>query len=162
MRVSANWPPGLLLTGVSALLWLAAGCEQHSSGREYRILRGAITSMNNETGELVIETNVADRPATEDAAAAADRNPRLARTTRYFCDVTKISEIYINDQLRRMAELVVGDHVEIVVSREGDTPMERFTVAFVYVNRDLPRASPPQLPQVSLRPVAPSLPSTTP
>lgn len=132
------------VVGVLAML-CAAGCEQHSGASDYRIFRGVITSLNNETGELVLEATVADRPGVEDPAAGARRSARVARTVKYFCDVTKISEIYINDQLRRMPDLSVGDRAEIIVSRESELPLERFAVAFVYVNRDVPPAHPPTL-----------------
>lgn len=95
------------------------------------MLNGRLTGINAETGELTVE--VPPGPETS------------GRAQVLLCDVTRNSEIYVNDRLRTYQALAVGDAVEMIVMRESQRALDRYAVAFVSVRHDLP-APPPVFP----------------
>ena len=74
------------------------------------------------------------RPRCCSAAANASRRRRATKSARaIFCDVTKDSEIYINDALSRLEAIEPGDAIEMVGYPDPNPRLGRFVVSYAHV-----------------------------
>lgn len=110
--------------------WLAllAGCQSQPAPGAYETLAGVVTGKQLDTGDLAVEV-------TRNARGEPER-----RTI--YGVVTKDTEIYIRDRLQTLAEVEVGDAVDLVVIRDTDRRLERYAVCFAFIRRT-PEPPPP-------------------
>lgn len=107
-----------------------AGCERPTASHAYTVLAGTVLSCNPEAGELTLELR--DQPARK-------------WTGRVPCVLTKDSEVYVNDRFSSLAEIQVGNPVEVIGYREASRRLETFVVAFAYVEQPGPPVKTPPL-----------------
>jgi hypothetical protein len=122
--------PTLRLT-LTLPIWpaLLLGCQSQPAPSAYETLSGVVVGKQLDTGDLVIE--VARSPLGEP-------QPRTI-----YGVVTKDTEIYIRDRLQTLAEVEVGDAVDLVVTRDTDRRLERYAVCFAYIRRAPAQPPPP-------------------
>ncbi len=131
MRTSANWVrtgAGVLLVGLVAVGLV--GCERPTPSHAYTVLAGTVLSCNPEAGELTLELR--DQPARKWSG-------------RVPCVLTKDSEVYVNDRFSSLAEIQVGNAVEVIGYREANRRLETFVVAYAYVEQPGPPVKTPPL-----------------
>ncbi|MBK8914923.1 MAG: hypothetical protein IPM64_10055 [Phycisphaerales bacterium] len=127
----APWRLLLLIPVLGAL----AGCDARPRTADFRLLRGVITGVDAQTGEITL--------------AAVERRADAQPVTR-FCHVTPHSEVFINDRLTDVRELRVGDQAEVMVMVSGDERMEQLAVVTATLQRDDDEApDPPREPPPS-------------
>lgn len=111
------------------LLAAPAGCERYSAPSYFSVLRGAVRSVNQETGDLSVD--------------AVRRTSRGESITTEYCLLTKDSEIYINDRFASIGQLLIGDQVELIGCRDATAGVDRFHVTYAHFNRPMPPAPSP-------------------
>lgn len=125
----------LLLPLIGALL-LLAGCSGESHQSEYQAFGGTVRALDVASGELFVR---------------ADERVRGWRADRDVpCVVTKDAEIYLNDRFALLADIWVGDAVELVGYRDAD----HMVLSLVTVTRSQPKPPPPALPPLATQPAA--------
>jgi len=93
------------------------------------MLAGRVRESRPETGELTVEV----------------RGPAPGRPAVEICNLTKDSEIYINDRFSSIDQIQVGDAVELLGYRDPNPRLERFVVSFAYVDHPQPPPPAPEL-----------------
>lgn len=115
---------------IAALAWLPLlGCDEPSPGAHYSVVAGKVMACHAETGELRVR---ATHPGGDEAT------PEIV-----YCVVTRESEIYVNDEVRPLSEIQLGDEVELIGHRDPDPQTRRFVVSFAYLDHPLPPPAPP-------------------
>jgi hypothetical protein len=117
---------GLLLAALCA-----AGCDKPLPHARYTVLSGRVVACHTDTGELSVRVS--------------RRRPEGPTEETIYCLITRDAEIYVNDKVSSIAEIQLGDAVELVGRRDPDPQTERFVVSFAYFDHPLPPAPPPDL-----------------
>ena len=124
----AIWLTGAVLCALCGGL----GCDERPRPTvRYSVLAGHVAGCYPDTGELTI------------------RGPR--RTTSgptnavTYCLITRDTEIYINDRLSAIEDIQIGDAIELIGRPDPDPQLERFVVAFAYLDQPLPEPPLPEL-----------------
>jgi hypothetical protein len=125
----------LTLIAIAALAAALTGCERSTAPSYFSVLRGAVRSVNQETGELSVD--------------AVRRTSRGESITTEYCLLTKDSEIYINDRFASIGQLMIGDQVELIGCRDATAGVDRFHVTYAQINRPVPPAPPPLIAAAS-------------
>ena len=127
-RIQAVWLTGGLLCAACALV----GCDERPRPPvRYSVLAGHVVGCYPDTGELTI---CGLRRTTSGPTEAAT-----------YCLVTRDTEIYINDRLSSIEEIQIGDPVELIGRPDPDPQLERFVIAFAYLDQPLPAPPTPEL-----------------
>jgi len=122
---------------VAAVALGAGGCEARREPGHYSVLAGEVIACQPDTGELTIRGPRRTAEGPEEQTS--------------YCLITRDSEIYINDRFSSIREIRPGDTVELIVRRDSDPQsgpdagLQRYVVAFAYVDRPLPPAPRPEL-----------------
>lgn len=121
----------MLCTLLAALAAAVAGCDGAPAAREYSVLVGWIESYNVETGDLTLRVTqvTGDRPSADVVQ----------------CQVTRDTEIYVNDMFRTMDHIRVGDRAELVGYHDPNPRIERFVVSYAHLDQRPPPPAPPDL-----------------
>lgn len=102
--------------------WLS-GCQRQTPPSAFETCWGRVEDCNVESGEWSLRVTQSRQPALQDQVVT--------------CVVTKDSEIYVNDLLRRIDAVQVGDEVLVVLSAEAAGP-ERYVVCMAQIRKELP------------------------
>lgn len=120
---------------------LPLGCDRSRPPHEYSVIVGSVESLSTANGDLTV---------------------RFARGTGeqadgeiVHCQVTRDSEVYIDDRFSALDEIRVGDAIEVVGYRDANPRIDPFVVTFAYVDRTLPAPPEPPFPLAPARSAAP-------
>jgi hypothetical protein len=117
-------------------LSLSAGCSRKSPQSEYQAFGGTVRAIDVASGELFVR---------------ADERVRGWRPNRDVpCVVTKDTEVYLNDRFVQLADVWVGDQVELVGYRDAD----HLVLSLLTVTRSQPKPPPPALPPQATQPAS--------
>jgi hypothetical protein len=125
-RNRASFAAATLLAAFAGFL---GGCERSATPSYFSVVRGAVKSVNHETGDLSVD--------------ARRRTSRGEIVISEYCLLTKDSEIYINDRFAPISQVLIGDQVELIGCRDTTMGVDRFHVTYAHFNRPLPPAPPP-------------------
>jgi hypothetical protein len=114
-----------------AALLCAAGCQPQRPPNHYSVLAGKVVACHTDTGELTVQ--------------GSRRTPEGPADETVYCLITRDSEIYVNDRFSSIAEIQIGDAVELVGRRDPNPQVERFVVSFAYFDHPLPEPPKPEL-----------------
>ena len=114
-----------------AALTCAAGCQPQRPPNHYGVLAGKVIACHADTGELTVQ--------------GSRRTPEGPAEETVYCLITRDSEIYVNDRFASLAEIQIGDTVELVGRRDPNPQVERFVVSFAYFDHPLPEPPRPEL-----------------
>ncbi|TWT41226.1 hypothetical protein RAS1_39200 [Phycisphaerae bacterium RAS1] len=115
----------------AAAALVIAGCQRLTPPSAFETCWGRVEDRNLENGEWSVRVTQSRQAALHDHVIT--------------CVVTKDSEIYVNDLLRPIDAVQVGDDVQVVLYAEAAGP-ERYVVSTAQVRKDLP---PPPLPKLA-------------
>ena len=119
----------LFMAGVvAAWAGLSTGCGGSPGTPRYETLTGVVIACKAETGELLVRTGM------------------LGEAAETQCQVTRDSELYINDGLAQIEELRAGDAVELIGYRDDNASIARFVVSRANVSRAVRWPKPPVAP----------------
>ena len=107
-----------LMAGL-AVAWagLTAGCGGSPGTPRYETLTGVVVTCKPEMGELLVRVVLSGESA------------------EVPCQVTRDSELYINDGLAQIEEIRAGDAVELIGYRDDNASIARFVVSAANVAR---------------------------
>ncbi|MEP0846535.1 MAG: hypothetical protein HRF50_06885 [Phycisphaerae bacterium] len=125
--------------GVLAAL-LPLGCDRARPPHEYSVIVGTVESLTTANGDLTVRF-------TRETGTQAD-------APIVHCQVTRDSEVYIDDRFSALDEIRVGDAIEVVGYRDANPRIDPFVVTFAYVDRTLPAPPEPPIPLTPARPAA--------
>ncbi len=111
---------------VAAWAGLSAGCGGSPGTPRYETLTGVVIACKAETGELLVRTGMLG--------------------TETECQVTRDSELYINDGLAQIEEIRAGDAIELTGYRDDNASIARFVVSRADVSRAVRWPKPPVAP----------------
>ncbi len=139
-------PAGKPCGAVAALALLAvcgsSGCERRPPPSRFDVLTGTVAGLRADTGELTVRTGL-ERPDGID-----DQN--------VTCLITSDAEVYINDKFSSIAEIDIGDDVQLIGYVDPDPRTERFLVSLARISRSAALPPPPDLPIPTSQPATPS------
>ena len=121
---------GLLASVLLAAVVLVA-CDRPSSPQHYNARMGKITEIDRESGELTVDV----KPSLADAG--------VSESVHWL--VNMHSEIYDSDRLTTIAEIQVGDEVELIGYADPNSRLARFVVTYARINRDPREFKTPEL-----------------
>lgn len=127
--------PALLPAGLLLATLCAAGCDKPLPHARFTVLSGKVVACHTDTGELSVRVS--------------RRRPEGPTEETIYCLITRDAEIYVNDKVSSIAEIQLGDAVELVGRRDPDPQTERFVVSFAYFDHPLP---PPPRPDLTPAP----------
>lgn len=141
----ARFSPAVGVRCAAAALTLLAfcgssGCERRPPPRRFDVLTGTVAGLRADTGELTVHTGL-ERPD-----GINDQN--------VTCLITSDAEVYINDKFSSIAEINIGDDVELIGYVDPDPRTERFLVSLARISRSAALPPPPDLPISTSQPAA--------
>jgi|GEM_PF-4019822 len=109
------------------------GCERRSVPSPYMLVVGRIESIQADKSQFVLR-----------AAEAGDARDEREIVT---CFLPGDAELYVDDRLASVEDLLAGDEVEVLGYADADPRNERFVVAFANIRRGTVfREDPPDAP----------------
>jgi hypothetical protein len=108
---------------------LLCGCDRAVPRHHYTLIAGTISAIHDDTGQITL------RPTSESGAPPASQS--------IDCVITKDSEIYVNDRFSALADLAIGDPIEIIGYGDPNPRLEAFVTSYVYLTRPV---APPAAP----------------
>jgi hypothetical protein len=102
-----------------ALLVLQPGCGRAPSTQHYKAISGSVMGCKPDTGEVIVRV--------------------MGRDAVYqdvVCQVTRDSELFINDRLAGIEEIRLGDTVDLIGYNDVSASIARFVVSSASVVRD--------------------------
>lgn len=93
------------------------------------MLAGRVVLCKPDTGEIVVSVTV--------GVTGENRARELP------CQVTRDSELYINDRLVTIEELQTGDAVELIGYHDANASIARFVISTASIGRDVRWPDPP-------------------
>ena len=109
-------------------------CSRQAPSNRHEELSGIVEALQPETGRLTLR-NTGTRPEPAD-------------DQKVSCLLTNDTEIYINDRVRSLDAIQVGDTIELFGYRDPNPRAERFIVRMAYIARN---EAPPPEPDLSPR-----------
>lgn len=117
------------LTGLATIAVAATtGCERAPVAPAYQAVTGVVETRLLETGELMLR-----------AIGREQRGDELLH-----CQLTKDTEVYVNDRFTTIQHIEQGDSIELIGYRDPAPQADRFVVTYAYVRHP---QEPPPLPK---------------
>ncbi|MCG3127864.1 MAG: hypothetical protein CHACPFDD_02736 [Phycisphaerae bacterium] len=117
----------LTLAVLAVMPGVLCGCARQTGTQQFDGLSGVVVETRPEAGEMTIRVSTS----------------RGSGERTFRCMVTQESEIYVDDVLSRLEDVIAGDAVRLLGRRDVSSTSPAIVVSYARIARDGPRPSPP-------------------